>query len=81
MATAEQVAELNESGQLVPWTPYYGSAVCPACGGHEIDVRQVFKVTPPGKWSLAGVQRKYPARITWEYRCNSCGDTGPAEPK
>lgn len=80
MATTGQVAELNAAGELVPWTPYRGSSVCPACGSHELEVRQVFKVTPPGDWSLAGVQAKYPAQIAWEFRC-VCGKTGSAEPK
>ena len=80
MATAEQVAELNASGELVPWTPYRGSAVCPECGSRELEVRQVYKISLPGNWSLAGAQTKYPAKVTWEFRC-VCGKTGPAEPK
>jgi hypothetical protein len=80
MATTEEVAKVNASGQLIGWSPYQGSAVCPRCGSHQLEVRQVFRVRPPGDWSLAGVQRKYPAVIGWEYRC-TCGTTGAAEPK
>lgn len=79
--TREEVDTVNASGVLVDWSPYRGSAVCPACGSHELEVRQVIQVQPPGNWSLAGVQTKYPAQIGWQYRCTPCGKTGPAEPK
>jgi hypothetical protein len=59
MATQEQVTEVNAAGQLVDWSPYRDSAVCPDCGSHELDVRQVFRVRRPGDWSLAG----YPAEV------------------
>lgn len=81
MATFEEVAAANAAGQLADWSPYRGSAACPACGSHELNVRQVLQTRPPGGWSLAGTQDKYPAQIGWEYRCTSCGKTGPAEPK
>jgi hypothetical protein len=32
MATQEQVTEVNAAGQLVDWSPYRDSAVCPDCG-------------------------------------------------
>lgn len=78
MATSEEIAALNVVGVLVPWTPYVGRTPCPRCGRlHTTELRQVYRVRPPGDWSLAGVQLKYPAEIGWEYRCTSCGDTGP----
>ncbi len=80
MATQEEVDEVNASGNLVGWSLYRGSSACPGCGSHELEVRQVFRLSPPGDWSLAGVQPKWPAVIGWEYRC-ACGSAGPAEPK
>ena len=81
VTTREEVDAVNASGVLVGWSPYRGSAVCPACGSNELDVRQVVRVAQPGNWSLAGVQAKYPAQIGWQYRCTACGQTGSAEPK
>ena len=81
MTTREEVTAANASGQLADWSPYRGSAVCPGCGSHELDVRQVFRAREPGTFSLAGVQAKVPARVAWQYRCTACGKTGSAEPK
>jgi hypothetical protein len=80
MATQAEVDAVNAAGVLVAWSPYRGSAACPACSSHELEVRQVVQVQPPGDWSLAGVQTKFPAKVTWEFRC-TCGKTGRAEPK
>ena len=80
MATTEEVTAVNAAGQLADRSPYRGRAVCPDCGSRELEVRQVLRVWQPGRWSLAGVQAKLPARIAWEYRCASCGTSGAAEP-
>jgi len=44
-----------------------------------LKVRPVLQVTGPA--SLAGVQLKFSARESWEYRCFDCEATGPAQLK
>jgi len=66
----------DNDGWLLASTP------CPNCGTRNaVHVRQVMRVKPPGTYSLAGVQTKFPARPGWVYRCSECGDRGGAAPK
>lgn len=54
---------------------------CPRCRKrHVVDVKGVMRVQPPGTFSLAGAQTKFPARESWRYECTNCGATGPAAP-
>lgn len=54
---------------------------CPDCGKRSaVEVRQVLVVQKPGTYSLAGTPDKVVARAGWEYRCTSCGVSGPAAP-
>jgi predicted RNA-binding Zn-ribbon protein involved in translation (DUF1610 family) len=73
------VREANSRGELVSWSPV--STACPGCGQRGVlEVRQVMDLQAAG-FSLAGVQLKFPGRLGWEFRCTSCGESGPAEPK
>lgn len=77
--TPEEVEEF-QSG-LVSWSDYRGSQPCPKCGElNRMQVRQEFKTSPVGSYSLAGVQMKFSGQVVWVYRCQECGAHGSAEP-
>jgi hypothetical protein len=77
---AAEVAAANAASILIGWSPC--RATCPHCGLRgTAEVRQCYRVQPPGSFSLAGVQVKFPARLGWEFRCGICGVSGSAAPK
>jgi hypothetical protein len=52
-----------------------GTSACPACGAtpDHLSIDEILDCTPPGSWSLAGVQAKRPARPRPRLRCAGCG--------
>lgn len=51
----------------------------PACGSVGLVVEEVLVAQPYGTYSLAGMQPKLSARMALRWRCEACGNSGPAE--
>lgn len=51
---------------------------CPHCKAKTLSLHQVLKAKPTGTYSLAGAQPKVAAIRQLEWRCSSCGQSGPA---
>lgn len=80
MTTLAEVAEHNARGELVEWS-LVPKAQCPGCGKTGcVEVRQKYITAEAGKFSLAGAQMKFPAKVGWVYRCLECKLEGKADP-
>lgn len=61
--------------------PTPDKTVCPnpECGGVGLVVEELLEARPLGTYSVAGAQLKVAARAMLRWRCETCGNSGPAE--